>query len=154
MRDFEPKVSSKISTLLEQWSKTTSDSSAVDIYPWVHMLGFDTVCKSLKASQWFKNLTNVMLDHLMFDIDPGTVETGVESDVMGYMRAWRPTYIYVGSDSDQDKLFELTFRVERVCATAPELGPICSRLHRGLLSPSAPVEVCTITLFNGHYVLY
>ncbi|OPB42774.1 hypothetical protein A0O28_0084100 [Trichoderma guizhouense] len=63
MRDFEPKVASKIYTVLDQWAKIASTSdSAVDIFRWTHMLGFDTVY------------------HLMFDVDPGTVKTGVESE--------------------------------------------------------------------------
>ncbi|KAF3074577.1 putative sterigmatocystin biosynthesis P450 monooxygenase [Trichoderma lentiforme] len=77
MRDFEPKVASKIYTVLDQWAKIASTSgSAVDIFRWTHMLGFDTVY------------------HLMFDVDPGTVKTGVESEVMQYMRAWKLIYIY------------------------------------------------------------
>jgi hypothetical protein len=35
------------------------------------------------------------VDHLMFDVDPETVKTGVESEVMQYMRAWKLIYIYV-----------------------------------------------------------
>ncbi|KAH8812687.1 benzoate 4-monooxygenase [Xylogone sp. PMI_703] len=76
MKNFEPKVASKVNTLLKKWAQLGSDGSVVDIFPWVHMLGFDTVYD------------------LMFDIDPETVKTGVESEVMSYMRAWKPTYIY------------------------------------------------------------
>lgn len=34
-------------------------------------------------------------DHLMFDEDPGSVKEGEAHWVMSYMRAWRPTFIYV-----------------------------------------------------------
>lgn len=43
MLDFEPKMTAKIETLLDQWAKRSS--AAIDIYPWCHWLGFDTVCK-------------------------------------------------------------------------------------------------------------
>lgn len=31
----------------------------------------------------------------MFDDDPRTVQTGEEHEIMPYLRAWRPTFIYV-----------------------------------------------------------
>lgn len=43
--EFEPRIISKINTLLEQWSSLASEERAIDVYPWVHMLGFDTICK-------------------------------------------------------------------------------------------------------------
>lgn len=100
MRDFEPKVASKIYTVLDQWAKIASTSdSAVDIFRWTHMLGFDTVCMLYQDQPRFSYiccvLTITYIDHLMFDVDPGTVKTGVESEVMQYMRAWKLIYIYV-----------------------------------------------------------
>lgn len=38
---------------------------------------------------------NEIVDHLMFDEDPGSVKMGQAHWVMSYMRAWRPTFIYV-----------------------------------------------------------
>ena len=35
----------------------------------------------------------------MFDEDPGSVKQGEAHWVMGYMRAWRPTFIYVSGSS-------------------------------------------------------
>lgn len=34
-------------------------------------------------------------DHLMFDEDPGSVKAGRPDPIMRYIRAWRPTFIYV-----------------------------------------------------------
>lgn len=63
------------------------------------MLGFDTVCMLYQDEPRFSYicciLTITYIDHLMFDVDPETVKTGVESEVMQYMRAWKLIYIYV-----------------------------------------------------------
>ncbi|PWY89842.1 cytochrome P450 [Aspergillus heteromorphus CBS 117.55] len=75
MLDFEPIISAKIDTLLEQW-KTMSVNGPVDVYPWVHWLGFDVVYQ------------------LLFDEDPGQVTSGRSHEVMAYLEAWKPTYIY------------------------------------------------------------
>ncbi|KAJ5261202.1 hypothetical protein N7478_011797 [Penicillium angulare] len=74
--EFEPNIISKINTLLDQWSTLTLENSVVDVYPWVHMLGFDTIY------------------NLMFDVDPGTLKSGKEHTIMPWLRSWRPTYIY------------------------------------------------------------
>ncbi len=43
------------------------------------------------------SLINELLisDDLMFGVDPGTVKNGEPHEVMKYLRAWRPTFIYV-----------------------------------------------------------
>ncbi|KAJ5116805.1 hypothetical protein N7456_001153 [Penicillium angulare] len=74
--EFEPNIISKIDTLLDQWSALTSETPVIDVYPWVHMLGFDTIY------------------NLMFDVDPGTLKSGKEHTIMPWLRSWRPTYIY------------------------------------------------------------
>ena len=42
--EFEPRIIAKINTLFQQWSALASEKSSIDVYPWVHMLGFDTIC--------------------------------------------------------------------------------------------------------------
>lgn len=42
--EFEPTIISKINTLLQQWSKLASTNPIIDVYPWVHMFGFDSIC--------------------------------------------------------------------------------------------------------------
>ncbi|KAK6386994.1 hypothetical protein LTS17_000259 [Exophiala oligosperma] len=74
--EFEPQLTEKIETVLNQWSSRTKDGSAIDIYPWCHWLGFDTVY------------------HLLFDHDPRQVATGQAHEVMKYIRAWRPLFTY------------------------------------------------------------
>jgi benzoate 4-monooxygenase len=76
MLDFEASLSTKIQTLLSQWASRTGDGSPIDIYPWCHWLGFDTVY------------------HLMFDEDPGSLNAGQAHEVMQYIRAWKPTFIW------------------------------------------------------------
>lgn len=76
MLDFENNMSKKIQTMLEQWA-TRAPEGPVDVYPWAHWLGFDIVY------------------HLMFDEDPGSVKAGQPHEVMPYLRAWKPTFIYV-----------------------------------------------------------
>ncbi|KAF5583101.1 cytochrome P450 monooxygenase [Fusarium subglutinans] len=75
MLDFEPHVSSKIKTLLNQWA-ARANNGPIDVYPWCHWLGFDVMC------------------HLMFDEDPGSVQRGQPHQVMRYIKAWKPTFIY------------------------------------------------------------
>ncbi|PYI02316.1 cytochrome P450, partial [Aspergillus sclerotiicarbonarius CBS 121057] len=75
MLEFEPNISSKIDTLLKQW-KSRSVNGPIDVYPWLHWLAFDVVY------------------HLMFDDDPGQVASGRSHEVMAYLAAWKPTYIY------------------------------------------------------------
>ncbi|KAK6386987.1 hypothetical protein LTS17_000252 [Exophiala oligosperma] len=76
MFDFEPVLTTKIETLLRQWSTRTKDGSPIDVYPWCHWLGFDAVY------------------HLMFDQDAGSLKAGEPSPVMAWLRAWRPMFIY------------------------------------------------------------
>ena len=71
MLDFEANLSTKINTLTSQWAKRTKDGSPIEMYPWSHCLGFDTVY------------------HLMFDEDPGSTAVGQ----MQYNSAWRLTFI-------------------------------------------------------------
>ncbi|KAH7142955.1 benzoate 4-monooxygenase [Dactylonectria estremocensis] len=75
MLDFEPHISSKIETMLNQWA-TLAPNGPINVYPWCHWLGFDVIY------------------HLMFDEDPGSVHAGQPHQVMKYIRAWKPTYIY------------------------------------------------------------
>ncbi|KAF5723731.1 benzoate 4-monooxygenase [Fusarium mundagurra] len=75
MLDFEPHISSKIKTLLNQWA-TRAHDGPIDVYPWCHWLGFDIIY------------------HLMFDEDPGSVQRGQSHHVMRYIKAWKPTFIY------------------------------------------------------------
>ena len=75
MLDFESNISTKIEEMLNQWS-TLSASGPVNVYPWAHWLGFDIVY------------------NLMFDEDPGSLRAGKPHEVMPYLRAWRPTFIY------------------------------------------------------------
>ncbi|ETN45556.1 uncharacterized protein HMPREF1541_09388 [Cyphellophora europaea CBS 101466] len=75
MLDFEANISDKIETMLNQWAARCVDGS-IDIYPWSHWLGFDIVY------------------HLMFDEDPGSIRAGKPHEVMPYLRAWKPTFIY------------------------------------------------------------
>lgn len=76
MLDFESNISDKIQRMFDQWAELASQGP-VDVYPWVHWLGFDIVY------------------HLMFDEDPGSIQAGRPHEVMPYMRSWRPTFIYV-----------------------------------------------------------
>ncbi|KAM5369016.1 hypothetical protein ACJZ2D_009219 [Fusarium nematophilum] len=78
MLDFEPHIDTKITAMLDHWAEKAVPSQAIDVYSWVHWLGFDIVCKY----------------HLMFDEDPGSVTNGRPHQVMPYFRAWKPTYIY------------------------------------------------------------
>ncbi|TPX12372.1 uncharacterized protein E0L32_007019 [Thyridium curvatum] len=75
MLDFEPHISSKIETTLNQWA-ARAPNGPIDVYPWCHWLGFDVIY------------------HLMFDEDPGSVKRGQAHTVMKYIRAWKPTFIY------------------------------------------------------------
>ncbi|KAF4472258.1 benzoate 4-monooxygenase [Fusarium albosuccineum] len=76
MLDFEPHVNTKITAMLDHWAEKAAPGQALDVYSWVHWLGFDIVY------------------HLMFDEDPGSVKYGRPHEVMPYFRAWKPTYIY------------------------------------------------------------
>lgn len=76
MLDFESNISDKIQRMLDQWAARAAQGP-VDVYPWAHWLGFDIVY------------------HLMFDEDPGSIQTGQPHEVMPYLRAWKPTFIYV-----------------------------------------------------------
>lgn len=75
MLDFEPNMSSIIATMLDQWAAKAVDGP-VNAYPWAHWLGFDIVY------------------NLMFDENPGSVRAGEPHEVMSYLRAWKPTFIY------------------------------------------------------------
>lgn len=74
MLEFEPHIAAKIRVLLDQWAARSA--KPLDVYPWAHWLGFDTVY------------------HLMFDEDPGSVGAGEPHWIMKHMRSWRPTFIY------------------------------------------------------------
>lgn len=76
MLDFEGNLSAKIGELLNQWA-SRARQGPINVYPWSHWLGFDVVY------------------NLMFDQDPGSVTAGEPHEVMPYLRAWRPTFIYV-----------------------------------------------------------
>jgi len=77
INQFEPNLISKIQTLLDQWERLSrSSEEPINVYPWAHWLGFDTVY------------------HLMFEEDPGSVKKGKADPIMQYIRAWRPTFIY------------------------------------------------------------
>ncbi|KAI8660037.1 hypothetical protein NCS56_01222300 [Fusarium sp. Ph1] len=75
MLDFEPHISSKIETMFNQWA-ALAPNGPINVYPWCHWLGFDVIY------------------HLMFDEDPGSVHAGQPHEVMKYIRAWKPTFIY------------------------------------------------------------
>ncbi|GLA62675.1 hypothetical protein AtubIFM54640_003805 [Aspergillus tubingensis] len=75
MLEFEPHISNKIDMVLKQWKARSADGP-IDVYPWLHWLAFDVVY------------------HLMFDDDPGQVNSGRSHEVMAYLQAWKPTYIY------------------------------------------------------------
>lgn len=76
MLDFESSMSDKIKEMLDQWAVRAPDGP-LNVYPWAHWLGFDIVY------------------NLMFDEDPGSLRAGKPHEVMPYLRAWRPTFIYV-----------------------------------------------------------
>ncbi|OQV09315.1 hypothetical protein CLAIMM_13449 [Cladophialophora immunda] len=77
INQFEPNLASKIQTLLDQWERLSrTTDKPINVYPWTHWLGFDTVY------------------HLMFDEDPASVKKGKADPIMKYIRAWRPTFIY------------------------------------------------------------
>lgn len=77
MLGFEPKISSKIKVTFDQWAKRCRVSDQpIDAYAWSHWLSFDIVY------------------HLMFDEDLGSVTAGKPPDLMPYVRAWKPTFIY------------------------------------------------------------
>lgn len=77
MLEFEPKISSKIRVTFDQWAERCRTSTGfIDAYAWSHWLSFDIVY------------------HLLFDEDPGSVTAGKAPDLMPYLRAWKPTFIY------------------------------------------------------------
>lgn len=77
MLEFEPKISSKIKVTFDQWAERCRTSTRpIDAYAWTHWLSFDIVY------------------HLMFDEDPGSVTAGKAPELMPYLRAWKPTFIY------------------------------------------------------------
>ncbi|KAJ5537848.1 hypothetical protein N7494_007327 [Penicillium frequentans] len=76
LTEFEPQIASKVSTLLDQWTKLSKQKDAIDVYPWAHMFGFDVIY------------------HLMFGIDPESLKRGKESVIMPWLRSWRPTFNY------------------------------------------------------------
>lgn len=75
MLEFEANMSTKIEALMDQWA-CLSEKGPINVYPWLHWLGFDIVY------------------HLMFDEDPTSVRNGKAHRVMPYLRSWRPTFIY------------------------------------------------------------
>ncbi|OOF90885.1 hypothetical protein ASPCADRAFT_10335 [Aspergillus carbonarius ITEM 5010] len=75
MMEYEPNISNKIDILLKQWKARSADGP-IDVYPWLHWFAFDVVY------------------HLMFDDDPGQVASGQSHEVIAYLAAWKPTYIY------------------------------------------------------------
>ncbi|KAM5349747.1 hypothetical protein ACJ41O_006252 [Fusarium nematophilum] len=105
MLDFEPHIDTKITAMLDHWAEKAVPSQAIDVYSWVHWLGFDIVCKY----------------HLMFDEDPGSVTNGRPHQVMPYFRAWKPTYIYTcaGLPFLQAVINETLRRYPTIIATLP-----------------------------------
>lgn len=43
--DYEPSISNKIETMLAKWAVLAKEGRPVNVYPWAHWLGFDTVCE-------------------------------------------------------------------------------------------------------------
>lgn len=76
LSDFESSLAIKIRTLLDQWAMRTRNNPTIEVYPWVYYLSFDTIY------------------HLIFGEDSECVKAGQPHEVMQYMAAWRPTYIY------------------------------------------------------------
>lgn len=75
-------------------------------------------------------------DHLMFDEDPGSVKQGEAHWVMAYMRAWRPTFIYVsyahcviGIEHSRDVLKHFPERIPTSTRALGCLGPrLCGQI--------------------------
>lgn len=97
MLDFEPHMSDKIQNMMDQWA-AVSKKGPVNAYPWSHWLGFDIVCKLSSTAVGIFD-ADCHLDNLMFDEDPGSIKAGQPHKVMPYLRAWRPTFIYVSVPS-------------------------------------------------------
>ena len=57
----------------------------------------------------------------MFDEDPGSVKQGEAHWIMGYMRSWRPTFIYVWSRCTE------------------KFGPLANSLAERLIPPTRAV---------------
>ncbi|KAH8654787.1 cytochrome P450 [Ilyonectria robusta] len=72
----EQEIATKVQTLLDTFAKEATNTKAVDIYSWVHLLSFDIVYR------------------LLFGEDPKSLESGGEHRVLSYFRAWRPIFIY------------------------------------------------------------
>lgn len=121
MLDFEESMSTKIDDMLKQWAVRSKDGP-IDVFPWSHWLGFDIVY------------------NLMFDEDPGSVKAGKPHEVMVYMRAWRPTFIYVSTDTSYMVCRPIDQNPERIHAFARTMGTICTRLRRRILSQCANLE--------------
>jgi hypothetical protein len=47
MNEFEPNIDTKITAMLDHWTTKTAYGNAIDVFSWVHWLGFDTVCESI-----------------------------------------------------------------------------------------------------------
>lgn len=51
MLDFEPHITSKIETMLNQWA-TLAPSGPINVYPWCHWLGFDVICEKSEECEF------------------------------------------------------------------------------------------------------
>lgn len=45
LMEFEPQISKKIQTLLDQWAKIAATGSEFDAYFWARMFAFDVICE-------------------------------------------------------------------------------------------------------------
>jgi benzoate 4-monooxygenase len=45
MLEFEPHIDTKIEATLKQWASRVIDDPVIEVYEWVHWLGFDIVCE-------------------------------------------------------------------------------------------------------------
>ncbi|GKZ67145.1 hypothetical protein AnigIFM60653_004510 [Aspergillus niger] len=103
MLEFEPHISNKIDMVLKQWKARLVDGP-IDVYPWLHWLAFDVVY------------------HLMFDDDPGQVTSGRSHEVMEYLQAWKPTYIYIDGVSMFRAMWETILERSKHGRTSRERG--------------------------------
>lgn len=66
MLEFEPHISNKIDTVLKQW-KVRLVGGPIDVYPWLHWLAFDVVCKCRLPWLCSSHLTDI-LRHRSLDV--------------------------------------------------------------------------------------
>lgn len=148
MNEFEPKISAKLEVLFDQLSRHAKEGKAVNVQPWVIWFSFDTVCKRpFSNCETCPMLTRVE-DHLLFGADPATLNSGNENKLLTYLRAWRPTFIYVCAFMSSTHLpatmtYWLTCsRTERVLSPDGESWCKGSRADWRPLPSCARVENC------------